>query len=185
MVFPGRRFRYTLAHILPRGKDHVNAPAPLPAVAGVPLSFYHGKAAELARDIVMQIDGARALAHAYGLTDDQWDILRNSPAFKQLVADTQTSLQGAEGTMERIRRKAGLALEHAIPEIFGLITNEKSSPAARVAAFDSLKDAAGVKQNSSVAPPPATFQLNISFPTAPERNLVVDVAQPAVIEHEQ
>jgi hypothetical protein len=60
MVFPGRRFRYTLAHILPRGKDHVNAPAPLPAVAGVPLSFYHGKAAELARDIVMQIDGARA-----------------------------------------------------------------------------------------------------------------------------
>jgi hypothetical protein len=94
----------------------VNAAAQLPTspVAGVSLDFFRGKAAELARDIVMQIDGARALAHAYGLSDDQWDALRNSPAFKQLVLDTQVSLQGADGTMERIRRKAGLALEHAL-----------------------------------------------------------------------
>jgi hypothetical protein len=164
----------------------VNAAAQLPTspVAGVSLDFFRGKAAELARDIVMQIDGARALAHAYGLSDDQWDALRNSPAFKQLVLDTQVSLQGADGTMERIRRKAGLALEHAIPEIFGIITDAKASTNSRVAAFDSLKDAAGVKQNSSVAPAPAQFQLNISFPASPERNVVVTAAQPEAIEHD-
>lgn len=150
----------------------------------MPLEFFRGKVHELASDIVMQIDGARALAHAYGLTDEQWDILRNSPAFKAIVAQRQIELQGAEGTMERIRRKAGLALEHAIPEIFGIITDPKGTANARVAAFDSLKDAAGVKQNSSVAPPPAQFQLNITFPTAPERNLVIDAVQPAQLPDE-
>lgn len=153
-----------------------------PLAAGMDLPFLRGKAAELARDIVMQIDIASELAKSYGLSPAQWDALRSSVQFRQLVAEAQRALSGADGVMERIRRKAGLALETAIPDMYGMITDSKVANGARIDAFNALKDLAGVKQSGTTAPPPAVFQLNIAFPGGESQNVQLEVRPP--LEHD-
>lgn len=116
-----------------------------PGAANIAPDFMRRRAPELARDIVCQLDTPENLARHYGLTDTQWIVLKNWPSFIQLMRETTEELAGSAGTPERARRKAALAIsEVGVHDMAVIMGDSKSSPRDRIAAFDQLKDIAGL-----------------------------------------
>lgn len=98
----------------------------------------------LARDILMQIDDPAGLAAAYGLDAAQWNALMAAPAFVDVLRRTKDDLMGAEGTMERIRRKAALVVEDTMLDMAEIVSDPKSTASARVSAFSEIRELAGL-----------------------------------------
>lgn len=121
--------------------------------AGIDPHWLRTKAAELARDIAMEIGPASELAKSYGLDSVQWSALAGSAFFRKLVSEAHTELSGASGMAERIRRKAGLAVEASILDMAGIIADPKSAAGTRISAFAELREVAGL--NAKAAPPAA------------------------------
>lgn len=120
--------------------------ASTPLSVGIPHDFLRKKAPELAKDIVCQIGGARELATSfYGLTAEQWDVLRQWPAFKELVRVAGEELSGPLGMAERIRRQCryGLA-EGGIMDLFAVIADPKQSGSVRVKGVEVAAEIGGV-----------------------------------------
>ncbi len=125
-----------------------------PSAVGISADFMRRRAPELARDIVCQLDTATNLAAAYALSPVQWAILREWPAFKQMVAEANEELGGSAGTPERARRKAALAIaEVGVQDMAAIMGDPKVQPKDRIAAFSELKDVAilGAKQQIAAA----------------------------------
>lgn len=121
-----------------------------PLAAGVDLQFLRTRAPELARDIVCELDSAASLAASYGLSPAQWDALRASPGFRQLVIDAKREISGPQGVTERIRRKAQLMLDQGgLLDLGGILSDPKASSAARVSAFSELREIAGITKESN------------------------------------
>lgn len=117
-----------------------------PLSAGVTMEFLRRQAPELAKDIVAQIAGAKELATKhYALSEAQWDVLRVSPHFQQLVQRAMEELAGPLGMSEKIRRMAryGLA-EGAMLDLFGIIANEKHGAQHRIKGIELAAEIAGV-----------------------------------------
>lgn len=126
-----------------------------PLHIGISADFMRRRAPELARDIVAEIDGPEALAMSYGLSLEQWAVLRDSPAFKAAVADAHGDLSGPSGVVERVRRKAAMLIERVgLMDMGVLMGDPKTSAAVKVDVFNSIKDLAGMSktQPSGSAP---------------------------------
>ena len=122
---------------------------------GLDLSIIQHKLPLLARDIVLQIDKPAALAVHYGLSVEQWDVLRSQPRFRELVTKALHELKSVDSRQESIRVKALYALDMiGITEMTSLVANENVSANNRIAAFDSLCEIAGVnkKDQNALAP---------------------------------
>lgn len=119
-------------------------PPPSPLAAGVAVEWLQRSAPELARDIVMQLDGAAALAKAYGLTPEQWAVVQTTASFKKLVEQAMIEMSGALGTQERIKRKAAMALDQVgILDAASMAGDPKINPAVRLGMLEFLADVAG------------------------------------------
>lgn len=117
-----------------------------PLSVGISLEFMRRKAPELAKDIVTRIAGARDLATGfYGLSDDQWDVLRQWDGFKELMRQAGEELAGPLGITERIRRQAryGLA-EGGIADLFGIISDPKAAAQHRIKGVEVASEIGGV-----------------------------------------
>lgn len=152
-----------------------------PASVGIDVKFLQRQAPELARDIVMRLDGARALAHHYGLSDAQWDVLRQWPAFVELIQRATEELTGPLGEVERARRKARLAVaEFGITDMATLMGDPKVSPQHRVAAFSELKEIAGLSGKTNAAGAVAAGMggplIQINFPDGRQFGIAVNNA---------
>jgi hypothetical protein len=124
--------------------------SPSPLTSGVDLQFLRSRAPELARDIVCELDSASALAASYGLTPVQWDALRRSPGFRQMVLDAKREIGGPQGAVERIRRKAQLMLDQGcLLDLGGIVSNPNAPASARVSAFSELREVAGITKDAN------------------------------------
>lgn len=118
---------------------------PSPLVAGIDQGFLRVKAPELARDIVMQIDTASNLAVMYGLSPEQWDVLRATPFFREMVSRAQMDLSGSVGTAERARRKAALAIEQTgVLSMAQILTDDRATYGQKTDAYKVLAGTAGL-----------------------------------------
>jgi hypothetical protein len=112
-----------------------------PATVGISPEWLRRKGPELARDIVCGLDTAANLAIAYALDANQWAVLKDWPAFRQMVAEANEELSGSAGTPERARRKAALAIaEVGVVDMATIMGDPKASHRDRIAAFGELKD---------------------------------------------
>jgi len=174
-----------------------------PSAVGIDPGFMRRTAPELARDIVCQLDTAANLAAGRGLTPNQWLVLKVWPAFVQMVKDANEELGGSAGTGERARRKAALAIsEVGVQDMAGIMGDLRASPRDRIAAFDQLKDVAGLNGKQVAAgagaqgAPAAGPLINIVLPGGVQvsvgettvvpsaSNIVLDVP-PALGEHRE
>lgn len=116
-----------------------------PLDAGLSADWMNRKGPELARRIVAKIAGARELALDYGLTDTQWEAVRNSPFFRSLVATAQEEAMSAAGISDRLRLKAMLILDQGgLLDMAGLLADSKVSPNVRATVFGELAAVAGL-----------------------------------------
>lgn len=116
-----------------------------PSDVGIDPAFLRRRAPELARDIVCGLDAASKLAATYGLTPEQWAVLKTWPAFRQMVAEANEELSGSAGTLERARRKAALAIaEVGVHDMAVIMGDAKVSARDRINAFAELREIAGI-----------------------------------------
>lgn len=170
----------------------VPLPPPLQAVntplsAGISHDFLRRNAAELAKDIVLRIDGARNLAVLqYGLTDAQWQVLKAWPGFIEMVRAASEELAGPVGVAERARRQARLAIaEFGITDMATIMGDPNIGAQHRVKAFDSLAEIGGISGKAAVAQQAAGFGgplIQINFPDG--RSMSVGIAEQPAIEGE-
>lgn len=115
-----------------------------PTDVGIAPDFLRRKATELARDIVCGLDRPAKLAEQYGLTPDQWEVLKAWPAFRQLVAEINEELAGSAGTLERAQRRARLAVAEFVVHDMAVISGDpKVAAKDRIAAAEVLVEVAG------------------------------------------
>lgn len=123
-----------------------------PLKSGITLEFMARQAPELARDIVSQLDNASNLAAAYGLTPEQWAVLRDWPAFRTLVTTAMTEMAGTLGAAERIKRKALMALDQCgILDAATIAGNPKTADKTRLDAIEVLMLAGGLTSKTQQA----------------------------------
>lgn len=126
-------------------------PPPSPASVLIPIDFLRHKAPQLARDVAMQLAPGEYLAEQWGLTRQQWDVLRNSQTFIDMVRRATEELASSDGLAEKIRRKAALAVDNGLVDVVGIMTDPKASPNIRMTAFSELKELAGLTKNATQA----------------------------------
>lgn len=125
-----------------------------PGDVGVEARFWRKTALELARDIVCGLDSPANLAKQAGLTDMQWLVMQQWPAWKRLMAEVSEELAGTAGTLERARRRAALSVaEFVVQDMTEISGDPKVSPQHRIAAANVLVEVghAGAKQQAGAA----------------------------------
>lgn len=159
-----------------------------PLAAGVDPEFLRRKAPELAKDIVLKIGGARELAtQAYNLSDAQWDALRVSPGFLELMRMTAEELSGPVGIAEKARRQARIAVaEYVIADMAAMSGDPKIGAQHRIKAGEVLIEVAGISGKSAVQQAAAGFGgplVQIIMPDG--RTLGIGIPNQPVIEGEK
>lgn len=152
-----------------------------PLSVGVSKDFMLKVAPELARDIVLQIGGARELAvNYYSLSEQQWDVLRQFAPFKALIAQASEELAGPMGMTERIRRQARYALAMGgIADLVRVTSSEKTAGQHVIRGTEVLAEIAGVNTKSTtVAGAIASSGPLVSITFAGGREVVVGVNAP-------
>lgn len=125
-----------------------------PSDVGITPEFLRRKGPELARDIVCQLDSASKLAASYGISPEQWVVLRSWPAFIAMVKQANEDLGGPSGTIEKARRRAALAVSEVVVQDMATISGDPKAHARdRIAAANLLADIGGVtaKQQAALA----------------------------------
>lgn len=160
----------------------VHAPQ-TPLEAEISHEFMRKQAPELAKDIVLGIGAAKELAVGfYGLTEPQWDVLRQWPAFRALIAQANEELAGAVGMTERIRRQARYALATGgIADMAARMSNPSTAAQHVVRAGEALAEIGGVTSKTVSAGGGVSSSgplVHITF--ADGRSVEVGVNKPAI-----
>lgn len=98
----------------------------------------------LAADLASDIWPPDIVFARHEITAEEAMFLMQSEWFKAMVAEAKAEWASLKNSKQRVRLKGQLALEEAIPTIYGLIGDEGIPAQARVAAFKELKDISGV-----------------------------------------
>lgn len=123
-----------------------------PLDVGIERDFLTRKAPELAYDIAIGLDGASNLAASYGLDPHQWDVLRQWPAFREMVKECVKESSGASGARERIRRKAEAMLENVVLMDLGVLMGDsKTTSSVKVDVANTISTLAGMGKGSTPA----------------------------------
>lgn len=141
--------------------------SPLPTAVGVSVDFLRNKAPFLARDFAMQLAPGPKLAESWGLTLPQWEALSQSAVFLDMVRTANEELASPDGLVEKIRRKAAMAVETVgVLTAAEILTSPNSPPGVKLNALSELKDMAGLSKQATnaglVGATGALIQINVS-----------------------
>lgn len=121
--------------------------------------------AHIAAELACGLSDAPEVRRRYNISDEQWDILKNSVPFRQMLAEAITQWRGDLNASARITKKAEIVLEDAIPA-YDLMVHDANVPAqSRIDAGKLLAQLAGrmSKESGSAAVPGGGFVLNINL----------------------
>jgi len=133
------------------------------------------------------------LCERYGFVNRAvlFHFLRTTPSLEKLIHRQKTAYDSNENVEQRIRLKAGLSVENAIPHIAHLITQTSTPIGQKLDCFHKLLRAAG----TDGAPPAPrfgdsggsgpTFTLNFIWSDGTKENVLTARPSPPVIEHEE
>lgn len=141
----------------------------------------------IAAELASQLSDAAGVRDRYGITDDQWDRLKRSPAFRSMLAEALRDWSGQMNAGARIQKKADIVLEDAIPAYDGMIHNDNVPAQARIDAGKLLAQLAGrgqkAVQGDGTVVAGSGFILNINIGGGREK-LVIDGKNVPVLNDE-
>lgn len=100
--------------------------------------------AALAADLAAEIYPQDVIFNNHGISPEAGEELLSQPWFAAMVAQAKRDWDALDNVKDRIRIKAQITLEEAIPTMYGLISDKNTPGAARVAAFKEMKEIAGM-----------------------------------------
>lgn len=156
------------ARALPKTSSQVQLPG---AEVSLDLS---NLSAHIAAELAAGLSDAAAVRERYGISQAQWDILKKSPVFRNMLSDAMKSLSGDLNAGNRIQKKADIVLEDAIPAYDSMIHDAAIPAQARIDAGKLLAQLAGrtAKTGEGGAPAGSGFTLNINL--GDKEKLVID-----------
>lgn len=120
--------------------------------------------AHIAAELAAGLSDAAAVRDRYGISAAQWQTLKNSPVFRQMLADAVQEYRGDLKAGKRIQMKADVVIEDAIPAYDSMIHNPEIPAQARIDAGKLLAQLAGRNQKvSEGAVGGGGFTLNINL----------------------
>lgn len=139
--------------------------------------------AHIAAELAAGLSDAAAVRERYQISDAQWETLKKSQTFRNMLAEAVTQFRGDMNAGARITKKAEIVLEDAIPAYDTMIHNENVPAQARIDAGKLLAQLAG-RNNKEGAPAAAGggFVLNINLKG--QEKLVIDGQAVPVLTNE-
>jgi hypothetical protein len=116
----------------------------------------------LASELAKDIEDLPVILTRLGLTRDEYDVLCDTNMFRGMLEQAYHEWQGATNTGKRIKLKAAINIEEALPSMHAAIVNEKENLASRVKAFEVMARIGGLgNPEPPLASQGAMFQLTI------------------------
>lgn len=141
--------------------------------AGVSLDL-SSLSAHIAAELAAGLSDAAAIRERYNISQEQWDVLKSSPVFRQMLTEAIHVMRGDLNAGNRITKKAEIVLEDAIPAYDSMIHDNNTPAQARIDAGKLLAQLAGRNaKEGNIAPSGTGFTLNINLGGRGEK-LVID-----------
>lgn len=125
---------------------------------------------ELANGIVRGIETAEMLLDRLGFTSSDYTDLSETRMFRQMLTQAQSEWEGASNTHKRIKLKAAVNIEEALPHFYRAMTSEKEPLSSKVKAFEVVSRVAGLGMNEPVPAGTGQFfklEINLGGGVAP------------------
>ena len=120
--------------------------------------------AHIAAELAAGLSDAAAVRERYGISLEQWDTLKKSPIFRDMLREAVHVMRGDLNAGNRITKKAEIVLEDAIPAYDGMIHDSNVPAQARIDAGKLLAQLAGRNtKEGAPAPMGGGFTLNINL----------------------
>jgi hypothetical protein len=114
------------------------------------MTFMRQRASRLAFDIVLGLEDASKLATDFGLTEIQWDVLRQWPSFVQMVRSAQEELTGYSGTAVKAQRQAALVMaEVGVMTLSEIMLNKSATNGDRLDAMKQITELSGITSKAA------------------------------------
>jgi hypothetical protein len=126
----------------------------------------------------------------YGFTIDDYTELSETRMFRQMLREAQEEWEGARNTHKRIKLKAAVNIEEALPHFYTAMTDPKEPLSSKVKAFEVVARVAGLGNPEPVAVGNGQFfklEINLGGGAAPmvlQGGRVGDQVENMTIEHE-
>jgi hypothetical protein len=112
---------------------------------------------ELAIGIARQIEEPLAVIDRLGFTSDDYDELSQTRMFKTMLAQAINEWEGAANTHKRIKQKAAVNVEEALPHFYRAMTDPKEPLSSKVKALEIVSRIGGLGNPELVAPGAGQF----------------------------
>lgn len=147
------------ARVVPKTSSQIALPG---AEASLDLSSL---SAHIATELAAGLSDAAAVRERYGISVEQWEVLKKSSVFRRMLADAVQKLRGDLNASSRIQLKADIVLEDAIPAYDDMIHSKETPAQAKIDAGKLLAQLAGrtAKAGEGGAPAGGGFTLNINL----------------------
>ena len=105
--------------------------------------------AQIAAELAAGLSDAEGVKERYGISDEQWEILRENPAFRGMVAEAIQTWAGDMNAGQRITKKAEILLEDSLPVLDQIAHNNTFAPSVRIEAIKQIESITGRKNRES------------------------------------
>lgn len=144
-----------------------------PVGGGVSLDL-SALSAHIANELAAGLSDAASVRERYKISQEQWDLLKTSPVFRQMLTEAIQVMRGDLNAGNRITKKAEIVLEDAIPAYDTMIHDNNVPAQARIDAGKFLAQLTGRNNKDGASAPAGTgFTLNINLGPRAEK-LVID-----------
>ena len=121
--------------------------------------------AHIATELAAGLSDASAVRERYGISQAQWETLKKSEVFREMLGEAVRRLRGDLNASARIQMKADIVLEDAIPAYDDIIHSKETPAQAKIDAGKLLAQLTGRtgKQNENGPVSGGGFTLNINL----------------------
>lgn len=99
---------------------------------------------DLAAGLIRGIEEPETVIARCGFTPEQYTELSETRMFRQMLSEAQEEWEGARNTHKRIKLKAAVNIEEALPHFFKAMTSDKEPLSSKVKAFEVVSRVAGL-----------------------------------------
>ena len=125
---------------------------------------------ELARGIITGIEEPEDVLKRLEFTLDEYTALTETRMFRLMLTQAQSEWDGASNTHKRIKLKAAVNIEEALPHFYKAMVNPNEPLSSKVKAFEAISKVAGLGQPEPVAAGNGQFfnlQINLGAGVTP------------------
>jgi hypothetical protein len=156
-----------------------------PLSAGLMTKDDEKRLRELANGIVRGIEEPAVVLERLGFTSQDYIDLTETRAFRTMLAQAQSEWEGASNTHKRIKLKAAVNIEEALPHFFQAMTDAKEPLSSKVKAFEVVSRVAGLGNPEPVnAGAGQFFKLEINLGGGVAPMVLESGTKNVTIEHE-